>query len=68
MIACAARSYRHPSGVGARDFLSIEQYTNVTRWVDKLMQRPAVQRGLLVCRKNGKPWLEDDRFKHLAKL
>jgi len=62
------KGYLHPTGVGAKDFLSVAQYTHAARWADKLMTRPEVQRGLLVCRKHGKPWLVDDRFKHLAKL
>ena len=44
------------------------RYTNANRWADALMKRPEVQRGMLVCRKYAKPWLVDDRFKHLAKL
>eukprot|EP00747_Dinoflagellata_sp_TGD_P074988 gnl/TRDRNA2_/TRDRNA2_158547_c0_seq1.p1 gnl/TRDRNA2_/TRDRNA2_158547_c0~~gnl/TRDRNA2_/TRDRNA2_158547_c0_seq1.p1 ORF type:complete len:285 (+),score=61.73 gnl/TRDRNA2_/TRDRNA2_158547_c0_seq1:84-938(+) len=60
--------YKHPNGVGAADFLSCDQYKHLNRWADELMKRPQVQRGLLVCRGQGKPWLEDDRFKHLAKL
>ena len=44
------------------------RYTHAARWADNLLKRPEVQRGLLVCRKYGKPWLVDDRFKHLAKL
>eukprot|EP00729_Bicosta_minor_P000393 gene393-5010_t len=63
-----AKGYKHHTGVAARDFLSISQYKHAARWADVLIARPAVQRGLLVCRKYGKPWIEDDRFKHLAKL
>ena len=63
------KGYQHyPSMIGARDFLSMSQYTHACRWADRLLERPQVQRGLLVCRRYGKPWLEDDRFKHLAKL
>jgi GST-like protein len=62
------KGYRHANGVGARGFLSVACYEHAGRWADRLLQRPQVQRGLLVCRKYGKPWLEDDRFKHLAKL
>ena len=63
------RGYQHqPSGVRAREFLRVAQYKHLNRWADLLMQRPAVQRGMLVCRKYGKPWLEDERFKHLSKL
>ena len=62
------KGYTHPTGIGAKDFLTTSQYKNCNRWADELMKRPQVQRGMLVCRKYGKPWLEDDRFKHLAKL
>eukprot|EP00937_MAST-01D_sp_MAST-1D-sp2_P008208 g8208.t1 len=62
------KGYRHHSGVGAREFLSVANYEHAARWADRLVARPQVQRGLLVCRKHGKPWLHDDRFRHLAKL
>lgn len=60
--------YRHKSGIAAKDILSISKYEHVNRWADALMQRPTVQRGMLVCRGASKPWLTDDRFKHLSKL
>ena len=60
--------YTHKNGVGARTFLDTAQYKNLNRWADLLMSRPQVQRGMLVCRKHPKPWLVDDRFKHLANL
>jgi len=60
--------YRHSNGVGAKDFLSIMNYDHANRWADLIMQRPGVQRGMLVCRGAPKPWLTDERFKHLAKL
>ena len=63
-----AKGYRHASGVGARGFLGLARYAHAGAWADRLLARSAVQRGLLVCRKHGKPWLEDDRFQHLAKL
>jgi GST-like protein len=52
--------YKHPSGVAARDFLSIDQYTNAVAWAKKIAERPAVQRGLTVTSFNGvaKPWLQ----------
>lgn len=62
------RGYTHANGVSARTFLNTAQYKNCNRWADMLMERPQVRRGLLVCRKYGKPWHLDDRFKHLAKL
>jgi hypothetical protein len=37
--------YRHPSGIGAKEFLSMEQYKHANRWADELMKRPQVQRG-----------------------
>ena len=57
--------YVHPNGIGAKAFLSTDSYKNLNRWADALMERPQVQRGMLVCRKYGKPWLHDDRFAHL---
>jgi GST-like protein len=61
--------YQHTNGVRARDFLSILNYKHACSWADRLMARPQVQRGMLVCRKYGKPWLNDKRFTHLtAKL
>jgi GST-like protein len=62
------KGYKHSSGVAGREFLSIAQYRHANRWAEMVVARPAVQRGLLVCRKQGKPWLEDKRFLHLAKL
>lgn len=53
-----AKGYRHPSGVGARDFLSVAQYTHACAWADRLMARAAVVRGIAVCRKVAKPWLD----------
>ena len=51
--------YKHASGITAYDFLSIEKYTHVKRWVDLIGDREAVKRGVTV---NGfagppKPWL-----------
>ena len=53
------KTYKHSSGPSAATFLSVERYSNVTAWADKLMSRPQVQRGMAVCRKHGKPWLAD---------
>ena len=39
----------------AGEFLSVHEYTNVIRWTDQLMQRPAVQRGRMVNRVWGEP-------------
>lgn len=53
--------YKHTSGVSAADFLTIDKYTNVVSWAEKIKARPAVQRGLQVCHINGqgKPWLAE---------
>jgi glutathione S-transferase len=53
--------YKHTSGVGARDFLTFDKYTHLNKWMDRILERPAVKRGLRVCNYNGvaKPWLEE---------
>jgi GST-like protein len=40
---------------GAAEFLSVQDYTNVQRWADALLARPAVKRGRMVNRVNGNP-------------
>jgi GSH-dependent disulfide-bond oxidoreductase len=40
---------------GAAEFLSVLDYKNVQRWADRLLQRPAVQRGRMVNRTFGEP-------------
>jgi len=52
--------YKHSSGLGAKDFLKVEQYKNAIAWADRIAERPAVQRGLQVCNWSGvgKPWLQ----------
>ena len=40
---------------GAGEFLSVQDYKNVRRWVDDLLQRPAVKRGRMVNRTSGDP-------------
>ena len=40
---------------GAAEFLSVQEYEHVQRWVDKLLERPAVQRGRMVNRTHGEP-------------
>lgn len=37
------------------EFLSVQDYRNVQRWTDALLERPAVQRGRMVNRTYGKP-------------
>ncbi|TDY27080.1 GST-like protein [Paraburkholderia sp. BL6665CI2N2] len=38
---------------GAAEFLSVQDYTNVQRWADMLLARPAVRRGRMVNRTGG---------------
>ena len=40
---------------GAAEFLSVQDYRNVQRWADKLLERPAVKRGRMVNRVYGEP-------------
>jgi GST-like protein len=40
---------------GAAEFLSVQDYKNVHRWADMLLERPAVQRGRRVNRISGEP-------------
>ena len=40
---------------GAAEFLSVQEYEHVQRWVDMLLERPAVQRGRMVNRTHGEP-------------
>jgi GST-like protein len=40
---------------GAAEFLSVQDYKNVQRWADKVLERPAVQRGRMVNRTTGEP-------------
>lgn len=40
---------------GAGEFLSAQEYKNVQRWADAMLQRPAVQRGRMVNRTYGEP-------------
>src|SRR5439155_24411625 len=37
------------------DFLSVQDYKNVQRWADALLERPAVKRGRMVNRLSGEP-------------
>lgn len=38
---------------GAAEFLSVQEYTNIQRWADTLLERPAVRRGRMVNRTSG---------------
>jgi len=40
---------------GAAEFLSVQEYPNVQRWADKILDRPAVRRGRIVNRTWGEP-------------
>jgi GSH-dependent disulfide-bond oxidoreductase len=40
---------------GAAEFLSVQDYKNVQRWADALLERPAVKRGRMVNRLSGEP-------------
>lgn len=40
---------------GAAEFLSVHEHRNVQRWADRLLARPAVQRGRMVNRISGEP-------------
>jgi GSH-dependent disulfide-bond oxidoreductase len=40
---------------GATEFLAVREYKNVQRWVDTLLERPAVRRGRMVNRLSGDP-------------
>ena len=40
---------------GAAEFLSVQDYRNVQRWADMLLERPSVQRGRMVNRISGEP-------------
>lgn len=54
--------YQHSSGASAADFLSASQYTNAAAWAQRISERPAVQRGMTVCKwgaTTAKPWLEE---------
>jgi len=39
----------------AGEFLSVQEYAHVIRWADKVLERPAVQRGRIVNRSWGEP-------------
>jgi GST-like protein len=40
---------------GAAEFLGVQEYKNVQRWADLLLERPAVKRGRMVNRTSGEP-------------
>lgn len=54
--------YKHKSGVNAADFLNVAQYVHTNAWADRILERPAVKRGITVCTAGkGKPWLEESK-------
>ena len=40
---------------GAAEFLNAHEYLNVQRWIDTILERPAVKRGRMVNRTSGEP-------------
>ena len=52
--------YKHASGASASSFLGSDRYKNANAWADRILQRPAVQRGITACNWQGvaKPWLQ----------
>jgi GST-like protein len=50
----------------AAEFLSVQEYRNVQRWADILLERPAVRRGRMVNRTSGEP-SEQLRERHDAR-
>ena len=54
--------YKHSSGIAANEFLTISQFKNANAWADRLLERPAVKRGIKVCdyvSGKPKPWLDE---------
>jgi GST-like protein len=41
---------KHESGVNVNDYLQLEKFKNVIAWSERINNRPAVQRGLEVCK------------------
>jgi len=62
------KGYKHSSGIGAREILSADRYSNVKSWLVRLLERPAVQRGIRVCSSSPKPWMDTDKPLKMAKL
>lgn len=53
------RGYNRPGQPDAKDFLSFDRYKNVIAWADRILERPAVYRGMRVCAGSPKPWLQE---------
>jgi GST-like protein len=50
---------KHESGITTSEFLQMEKYNHINTWANRIINRPAVQRGMNVCKEGvGKPWLE----------
>eukprot|EP00457_Paulinella_chromatophora_P011725 gb/GEZN01011881.1/.p1 GENE.gb/GEZN01011881.1/~~gb/GEZN01011881.1/.p1 ORF type:complete len:322 (-),score=23.71 gb/GEZN01011881.1/:123-1088(-) len=62
--------YKHSSGIAAAGFLNVSQYRNANAWADRIVARPAVQRGITVCSWSGgsKPWLTDQPAPGVTKV
>jgi GST-like protein len=43
---------------GAAEFISAHEYTNIHRWADAILERPAVKRGRMVNRVSGDPSMQ----------
>lgn len=57
-VQALSLAFKHPSGVDGFEFLSVSKYVNVLTWYESIVQRPAVQRGIIVCTDGvSKPWL-----------
>jgi len=44
-------AYKHKSGMSANEFLSVSKYVHTIAWADRILERPAVKKGLTVCSK-----------------
>jgi GSH-dependent disulfide-bond oxidoreductase len=53
--SCLGRYHTDYSVDGAAEFLSVQDYKNVHRWADALVERAAVRRGRMVNRVYGEP-------------
>ncbi|CAE7737786.1 yghU [Symbiodinium sp. CCMP2592] len=57
------KGYNRPGQPDAKDFLNVHQYAHLKAWVDRIAERPAVQRGIRVCAGSPKPWLKKETSK-----
>ena len=56
------RGYDRPDQPRARDFLSFSRYRHLNAWIDRIASRQAVQRGIRVCHRIPKPWLDRSKL------